>query len=365
VLCEGIFGVPLDVCAQSIYHAIKAVVSDVSNLSLNEIHLVHDDPNKTQFIQSVFFQLSASEDGGATESENLPPRPSSLVAEPPLMSAFGRSKSVSSAGDKDKEEVFDLRSGNDTLKTSVSRRNRSDEESTEKRGCPTVAEQDLQTCEKILDQEQVEGQEEVSKQYQDLSSEVPEVFIQEQTTIVNTQPVAVQDDRKSANSLPFTNVLSTQDEDSQSFDIRTGEYEQKGTANSQQLIDQDSMKSANKEPHSMVLTTTGKNSQALEKYDDLKDLETGERAGYEEHHDSSSRLEPQLEMFMQELSLEEYREDPPSSFHPETISVVPSGLLENGSLCTKNLGHCCLKPGDDNERCLSLPTDAANQTVQQ
>jgi len=53
----GAFGVPLDVCARSIYYAIKAIVKNVSNLSLREIHLVSCDPATTAIIQTVIRQL--------------------------------------------------------------------------------------------------------------------------------------------------------------------------------------------------------------------------------------------------------------------------------------------------------------------
>lgn len=73
MLNSGTFGVPLDVCAQSMYRAIKSVVEKVSNLSLHEIHLVNINGETTQLIQSIFLQLNSSPDDAESEVSEHPP----------------------------------------------------------------------------------------------------------------------------------------------------------------------------------------------------------------------------------------------------------------------------------------------------
>ena len=167
---------PLDVCAQSMYHAIKAVVDEVSNLSLREIHLVNIDPETTQFIQSVFLQLSSSD--SSLSSENPPQKPPSAVVEPQRRRS-SRDQSPVNVRDKGEvHEVLDLHPENvetSALKTSPHGKDISDEEVVEDRGHLLVAAQDLQVShdehgEEILDQEQPEEQEIVVEEHQHQTS---------------------------------------------------------------------------------------------------------------------------------------------------------------------------------------------------
>jgi len=168
--------VPLDVCAQSMYHAIKAVVDEVSNLSLREIHLVNIDPETTQFIQSVFLQLSSSD--SSLSSENPPQKPPAAVVE---LQRHRSSRDQSPVNVRDKDEVYevlDLHPENvetSALKTSPHGKDISDEEVVEDRGHLLVAAQDLQVShdehgEEILDQEQPEEQEIVVEEHQHQTS---------------------------------------------------------------------------------------------------------------------------------------------------------------------------------------------------
>ena len=337
---------PLDVCAQSMYHAIKAVADGVSNLSLREIHLVNIDSETTQFIQSVFFQLTSSDEDGSTATENLPPKPSSADAKPEGPPADGDQSLPSVDGkDEDLEEAHDLHSENAEttgLETSASGKNTSDEEVTEEQDHLLAAAEEPQTrCdqedEQVMDQEQVEGHETTVEQYQHPSSDVPDnversddAVTQEQKSHEDSQPVMDEDDKKLANEEPVTEkVLSTDDDDNhdQIVDVKISEDEQKSLANSQPLTNQEDMKSTDEEPHNKVSDTTEEDSQTLEKSSGIKDSETGEVAEYEDHHHASSEPDPQLEMFMQELSLEEYRDDVPPSDLPEDTSRTP----ENGT----------------------------------
>jgi len=66
-------------------------------------------------------------------------------------------------------------------------------------------------------------------------------------------------------------------------------------------------------------------NHGLPKSPGVKDSETGESdagMGWQEpHHHLSSRPQPQqLEMFMQELSLEQYSEAPPTTLHHQSAS---------------------------------------------
>jgi len=337
VLCPGIFGVPLDECAQSMYRAIKAVANEVSNLSLREVHLVNIDPPTTQFIQSVFYQLISSDDDSSTMSTNPP----SAVAEPQRPSS-GRDKSPSSGRGKDEghEELFDdLLPENvqtSTLETSPSGSTTSGEEVMED---PCDDQQD----EKILDREQTEEQESLVEQSQRLSSEVPgdmesygDAIAQEQKSHANSQSLVDQDEKKSANKVPVTEkVLSGQDQDKQSFHVKISEDEEKSLANSEPLVDQEDETSTNKVIPNEVLNPT-EVSQTLERSSGVNHLETGEMAGYEEHHHLSSKLEPQPEVFMQDFSLEDYHEDTPASLHREPTPEVPSDLPEDASRRPEN-----------------------------
>jgi len=168
--------VPLDVCAQSMYHAIKAVVDEVSNLSLREIHLVNIDPETTQFIQSVFLQLSSSD--SSLSSENPPQKPPSAVVELQRHRS-SRDQSPVNVRDKDEvHEVLDLHPENvetSALKTSPHGKDISDEEVVEDRRHLLVAAHDLQVShdehgEEILDQEQPEEQEIVVEEHQHQTS---------------------------------------------------------------------------------------------------------------------------------------------------------------------------------------------------
>lgn len=345
------FGVPLDVCAQSMYHAIKAVADGVSNLSLREIHLVNIDSETTQFIQSVFLQLTSSDEDGSVTSENLPPKPSSVDSEPEGPPADG-DQSLPSVGGKDEdlEEACVLQSENAEttgLETSPSGKNTSDEEVTEEQEHLLVAAEDPQThCdeedEPVVDREQMEGHETVVEQYQHSWSGVPDnvehsddVLAQEQKSHEDGQShedeqlVMDEDDKKLANEEWVTEKVTSSDDDdnhNQSVDVKISEDEEKSLANSQPLTDQEDMESADfEEPHNEVSSTTEKDSQTLEKSSGIKDSDTGETAGYEEHHHASSEPDSQLETFMQDLSLEEYHED-----------VSPSDLPENTSRAPKN-----------------------------
>jgi len=97
-LCTGIFGVPLDVCAQSMYRAISEVANKVSNLSLREVHLVNVDAEMTQLIQSIFLQLNSSDGAGPPESEKPPPE---ALSEPPEGPRSDNGEPASSVGTKD------------------------------------------------------------------------------------------------------------------------------------------------------------------------------------------------------------------------------------------------------------------------
>lgn len=339
---------PLDVCAQSMYHAIKAVADEVSNLSLREIHLVNIDSETTQFIQSVFFQLTSSDEGGSTASENLPPKPSAVDGEPEGPPADG-DQSLPSVGGKDEdlEEARDLYSENAKttgLETFAGGKNMSDEEVTEEQEHLLVAAEDPRTHRdeedrQVVDQEQMEGHETVVEQYQHSLSDVPDIVehsddavVQEQKSHEDSQshddeqPVVDEGDKKLANKeLVTKKVLSCDDDDNhnQSVEMKISEDEEKSLAKSQPLTHQEDMTSANEEPHNEVSSTTEKDSQTLEKSSGIKDSETGETAGYEEHHHASSEPDPQLEMFMQDLSLEEYREDVSPSDLPEDTSRTP------------------------------------------
>ena len=102
----GSFGVPLDVCAQSVYRAIKSVVEKVSNLSLREIHLVNLRGETTQFIQSVFLQLnSSSDDDGAAVSEN--PQPEKPLSSPEEENPPSSPDELSPSGDDSVPGVVD------------------------------------------------------------------------------------------------------------------------------------------------------------------------------------------------------------------------------------------------------------------
>ena len=381
----GIFGVPLDVCAQSMYRAIKAVAEEVSNLSLREIHLVNINPQTTQFIQSVFTQLTSP----SSASSEKPP---SAVPEPQMPSSAA-DVSPSTVREKDEkvkdeghEEVLGLYPANvhtPALETSPDETSTSDEEVSEDEHL-LVAADDPQTGsdqqdETSLDREQMEQQESVVEQYQHLSSDDPDTvescdddFTQEQKSLAHSWQLMDQGDRKSSNKvLVMKKVLVTQDEDNQTFDVNiSGESDQENFANSEPLVDEENKKSTDKVPHDGVSNTTEKDRQTVEKASGVKDPETGKMADDEEHRCPSSKPKPQLEMFMQELSLEEYSEGTPSG-HREPTPVVPLDLPEDVSRRQKNSGPCSLEfseqnhSREDRELYYSLPVDIADQADQQ
>jgi len=434
VLCVGIFGVPLDVCAQSMYHAIKAVADKVSNLSLSEVHLVNIDHETTQFIQSVFLQLSSSDGDGSPATENPPPKPSSIVTEPEKPSP-DRDNSVLGVGAKDEgqEEVLDLYSEDgqlSALKTPPDGQNTPDEEVVEDYKHLLNAAEDSPTCyspddEKILDEEQVEPEEMVVDQ---CSSDVPDTeddtFAEEQKSDVNDElPLdqeysksdellgteealstlsknshtlvsediqhIVDQEEESAEKIPHTEevlnnpekdtldqehsrsdellateeALSTSCKNSHTLDVMVSD-------DSLPLVDQEEGESAKKIPHTEeVLNNAEKDNQTLEKSSNVTDLETGEMSGCEEHHGVRSKLEPQLEMFMQELSLEEYREEAPSSSSAphQSASELPSNVPEDTPRQLFNSEPPSLEPSgqensqDDYELLNSLPVETASQ----
>jgi len=431
VLNTGMFGVPLDICAQTMYHAIKAVVDKVSNLSLREVHLVNIKPETTQFIQSVFLQLSSDDDDGSVVFENPLGKPSPAVAESQGPSP-GRDESVPGVGveDEGRDKVRDLQPEDlqtSALETLPDGRNAPDEEVVVDHSDLLVAEQDPKTYhspqdEKILDQEQTEGQESVVEKCQHSSTVVPdteECFddpgTQEQKSLESSRALVEQDDKKLADMVQVTDkVWNAEDGDDQSFDIEISDHEQKTLESSQTLVEQDDKKladmvrvtdkvwnaegrddqtfddherktfessqtlvdqkerSADEMLHAEVVSnTTAKDSHGLNKSPGEKDSETGEVAGYEEDHRLSSKPEPQLEVFMQDLSLEEYREFAPASAHHEPSQVVPSDLPEDLSQRQMNSGPWSLVPSwqdcshDDRESFYSVPDDVAQKDDRQ
>jgi len=269
--------VPLDVCAQSMYHAIKAVVDEVSNLSLREIHLVNIDPETTQFIQSVFLQLSSSD--SSLSSENPPQKPPAAVVE---LQRHRSSRDQSPVNVRDKDEVYevlDLHPENvetSALKTSPHGKDISDEEVVEDRGHLLVAAQDLQVShdehgEEILDQEQPEEQEIVVEEHQhqtsalktsphgkDISDE--EVVEDSGHLLAAAQDLQASRDEHGEEILdqeqPEEQETVVEDHQHHSPDVQDvvksfdDEYtqEQKSNANSQILMDQDDETSADKLP---------------------------------------------------------------------------------------------------------------------
>ena len=403
VLCKGVFGVPLDVCAQSMYHAILAVADKVSNLSLREIHLVNIDPERTQFIQSVFHQLTSSDGQGLPLSENLPQK-LPTVTEPEVKSPDG-DRSQTNAGVKEEfdEEVReflpektvrdnqtpenssgikdmekDEMAGFDEChsKSPSDGRNIPDVEIVENRRHLLEGAEDLQD-EKIRDEEQREGQESADEQSHHNSSDVPETVesfsdsrIPEQNGHVNNELPLDQVDKKS-HELPATDeALSTPDINSQTLEVKVSDREQKSLTNSQPFMDQEDQKSADDIPDTEVSNTTEKDNQTLEKSSGIKDSETDEMAGYDGCHSLSYELEPQLGMYMQELNLEEYHESTPPTFSCEQTPRLPLDLPEDVSQRPEHSGPRSVESygqgnsSGDQELFHSLPVDAANQTGQ-
>jgi len=447
VLCKGVFGVPLDVCAQSMYHAIWAVADKVSNLSLREIHLVNIDPERTQFIQSVFHQLTSSDGQGLPLSENLPQK-LPTVTEPEVKSPDG-DRSQTNAGvkeefdeevreflpektvrdnqtpekssgikDMEKDEMAQTNAGvkeefdeevREFLPEKTVRDNQTPEKSSgikdmekdemagfdechskspsDGRNIPDVeivenrrhlleGAEDLQD-EKIRDEEQREGQESADEQSHHNSSDVPETVesfsdsrIPEQNGHVNNELPLDQVDKKS-HELPATDeALSTPDINSQTLEVKVSDREQKSLTNSQPFMDQEDQKSADDIPDTEVSNTTQKDNQTLEKSSGIKDSETDEMAGYDGCHSLSYELEPQLGMYMQELNLEEYHESTPPTFSCELTPRLPLDLPEDVSQRPEHSGPRSVESygqgnsSGDQELFHSLPVDAANQTGQ-
>ena len=341
----GMFGIPLDVCAQSMYRAITAVVEKVSNLSLREIHLVNINPETTHLIQSVFLQLTSSDgdDDDSPVSENPPAKPPSMVAEPQEPS-YGRDEPPPAV------EVGDLLPENvqtSKLKTSPDGRNTPDEEVAVDHSRLLDAAEDPQTClepqdKKVLDQKQTEGPEPADDQCQCPSTVVPDTEehfdddagTKEQLNLASGEPLTHQDDQKSAESdgQVTEKVWNNEDGDDQSFDVKSkSDQEQKDL---QPVVDQEEEELANEVSHAKVVSnTTEKDNQTLENSCGVKDSETGEMAGCEVHERLSSKPGAELETFMQELSLEEYREDatPGSVPHESDPAGSPSDLPEDAS----------------------------------
>ena len=330
---------PLDVCAQSMYQAIKAVADKVSNLSLREIHLVNIDPAKTQFIQSVFLQLTSSSGQGSPLYENPPPKkPLPIVTEPEIPSPDEVMSQLSIAVKKENhEELLELHP--EIVQASASRtlpdeRSTPDVEIVEghKHALDTAEGSQVSQDEKILDREQTEGQETLDEQCHHSSSDVPETVESFSDRFaegdMNSELTLDQEDQGS-HKLPATDeALSTPD--SQSLDVKVGDHEQKSLADSQPSMDKEDEKSAVKIPHSeKVLNTTENDSQTSEKSSSVMDSEIGEMAGDEEHHSLRLELEPQLELCMQELNLEEYHEPTASSCSHELTPQHPLDLPED------------------------------------
>jgi len=362
--------VPLDVCAQSMYRAIHALVQKVSNLSLHEVHLVNIVPETTEVIQSVFYQLSsASGDGGSVGSESPP----ASVDQPQRPSPSASSVGADLGGDN---EVLDLRSKD--VQTSAPR-----ETSPGGRKTPSaeVMEEDRQSSvaspqhpsenchspedETIPDEGQAEGQESMVEQSQDSSSVVPDAeesfddddVIQEQQKSL----VVEHGEKKREDTVQVMTERIWNDEDGndQSFDVTISD--RKSLEHGQALRDQEEEKSAADEEQ--ISQTAVKDS--CEYSAGGKDSETGERAGYEDRHHLSSKPEPELGAFMQELSLEEYREAEPASPYHEPAQVVPSDTPQGAS--GRSGGPWSLAPGrgDDHENFYSLSADTAAQDRQQ
>ena len=468
MLCKGIFGVPLDVCAQSMYHAIKAVADKVSNLSLREIHLVNIDPEKTQFIQSVFLQFTSSDGRGSPLSENSQPKPLPVVTESQMPSPDGDKSQLSvRVKEEGHEEVTELHPENvqgstrqslpdgrntpdvETLKdhshltdaaegshmpqeekildeeqgvtqetadvqwhhsssddpetmevfgdtftqeqndfelhpenvqestpqSLPNGRNTPDMETVEdcKHLTDAAEGSDMPQQEKILDEEQREGQETADVQCHYSSSDDPETmerfddtFTQEQNDRVISE-LPLEQEHKKSHELPAADEsLSTPNINSQILDVKVDDQEQKSLANSQPSMDYEDQK-LNELPHTKrVLNSAENDNLTLE-----KDSETGEMASYEECHSMSSELKPQFEMCMQELNLEEYRESTPSSFFHELTTRLPLDLPEDVSQRPDDSGPRSLESDaqenshGDQELFCSLPVNAVDHADHQ
>jgi len=343
----GLFGVPLDVCAQSLYRAISALAEKVFNLSLREVHLVNIHQETTQIIQSVFYQLASSPDDSERRSvvvaqENLQAR----LREPECPSSPS-TPSVGANLERHEDEVLDFRPKDVQLsarETSPDRRNTPDAAVMEedRQSSAVAAPQDSSEISRSLDgkkipenEEEAEGQELAIKQSQDPSSGISDAEdrfdddddddddddSQEQQTSLVVEPV----DRKLENTVQvpaIEKVWNDEDEEDQSFEAKICD-DQKSLENSQAMTDQEETESASKEKVLEKDRERCENSVA----GDGNDTETGERVGCDEEEERccwSSKPEAELEAFMQELNLEEYRETESASLYHEQTQVVPS-----------------------------------------
>lgn len=371
---------PLEVCAHSMYCAIKAVADNVSNLSLREIHLVNIDTERTQYIQSVFLQLTSAGDHGSPLPENPSPEP--VVTEPQVPSPDGDKLQLNDGvKKKDQEEVFELHSDcprAPTPQTPPDGRNVPDLEIVEGFKHPTDAAEDpdISQGEKILHEDQAEEQGMADEQCHHSSSDVPDAnenlidtFSEEKKDLGNSECPLNQEDKKSDEIPAAIEALSTPDINSQTRDVKISDPEQKSLANCEPPVDHEDQKSTNEMPNTgsekVLLATEESQTQNSS---NVKDSETSEMTDSEEHHSLSSELEPQLKLSMQELNLEEYHESTPSSSTHEVFPQLPVNLPDDVSQRPKDAGPSSLESyaqgniRSDHEHFHSLPVDAAYHT---